>query len=115
MNLMFMRTLKKMRSYFLTFIFICAIISESRAQYSLEKGDDYTIKIEDSFILSGFLKGVMDNEENVFYCDLTRILKFNSDGIFQKEIVPTGKGPGEFQTLIDCNVTENYLVVLPFN
>tara|TARA_R110002096_G_scaffold97694_15_gene217768 strand:+ start:6967 stop:7983 length:1017 start_codon:yes stop_codon:yes gene_type:complete len=91
------------------------MISESKAQFSFEKISDYTIKIDENFILSSFLKGVMDKEGNIFYCDLTRILKFNSNGEFQKEIAPSGRGPGEFQTLIDCNVTENYLVVLPFN
>lgn len=87
----------------------------SKAQFSINQIGDYSIEINTEYILPQLLKAVMDEDGNLFYCDLTKVLKFNRNGIFIKELTTNGRGPGEFQTLIDCDVTNNYLIVFPFN
>tara|TARA_R110002124_G_scaffold134129_1_gene296763 strand:- start:14808 stop:15893 length:1086 start_codon:yes stop_codon:yes gene_type:complete len=85
------------------------------AQFSLKKVSSYAIEINDDFLLPQLLKGVMDRSGEFYYCDLTTVLKFDNKGVFINKIAPIGRGPTEFETLIDCNVTDSYLVVFPFN
>lgn len=86
------------------------------AQVILEYEAEYSIELDnESFLLPGLQSMTMDKEGNLYYCSLKEVLKFDAEGVFQKKISPIGRGPGEFENLIDCETTNNYLVILSFN
>ena len=98
---------------FLIALFINPILN---AQVSFKNEGSYSIVVdEDRYVLPPLLKAKVDEDGNLFYCDMQMVLKFNPEGVFEKKISPIGRGPGEFEVLIDCDISENYLVVFPFN
>ena len=99
-------------------LFLSILISTSLpllSQYKFEKIGGYSINKSDDFYLSGHLSLAMDDNRNLYYCFLNQVLKFDSNGRFIKQINPIGRGPGEFETLIDCEVNDEFLVVQTFS
>lgn len=102
--------------YFILIVLIFLVSTTIKGQTTFIKQGSYSIVVDDEkYLLPPFLKAEMDKDGNLFYCDVQNILKFNSVGIYEKEISPIGLGPGEFEVAIDCDVSDNYLLVLPFN
>ncbi|MTI87647.1 MAG: 6-bladed beta-propeller [Balneolaceae bacterium] len=85
------------------------------SQFQIEKTGSYSIVIEDEFILPQLYKAAMDDDGSLYYCDLQNILVFDDTGKFIRKAEQIGRGPGEFQTLINCKTSGNYFAVLPFN
>jgi hypothetical protein len=52
-----------------------------------------------------------DGDENIYVLDFNRILKFSKDGTFVRNLVKTGKGPGEVHKISNFYLEKNIIII----
>jgi hypothetical protein len=65
----------------------------------------------DSFYFKYPSRVFADMEENIYICDTNRLLKFSKKGVFIKNLINAGQGPGEVTSLNNVHFVMDKIII----